>query len=124
MKLIKIKDDHYVVVTDKPIKWKDYFLNTIQKEVYCHDIENYDVNKYYLKKITYSTQPLGVKPITDKVVIEENKDGKPLMSAQYVELDMSCTVKPLSLQEVKESFCWLDGTEWEVEIVDGKLKLK
>lgn len=89
MKLIKIKDDHYVVVTDELIEWRDYFLNTIQKEVYCHDIENYDVNKHYLKKITHSTIPKGMM----------------LMEG----------IERLSLQEVKESFCWLDGTEWEVE---------
>ena len=98
MKLIKIKDDHYVVVTDEPIEWRDYFLNTIQKEVYCHDIENYDVNKHYLKKITHSTRAMY-------------KD-------EYI-----------SLQEVKELIgekSWkgyIDGTEWEVELVDGKLKL-
>ena len=101
MKLIKITDDHYVVVTDKPIKWKDYFLNTIQKEVYCHDIENYDVNKYYLKKITHSTQPFehGTEPFADGV--------------QYVKIYDK--IKPLSLQEVKELIGEVDKTEWEVE---------
>ena len=103
MKLIKIKDDHYVVVTDKPIKWKDYFLNTIQKEVYCHDIENYDVNKYYLKKITHSTQPMP-----HGLVREGQITG----------------VTAISLKKVKELIGDVDKTEWEVEIVDGKLKLK
>lgn len=98
MKLIKLNEEHYVIVDDSEIKEGDWFLNNIQREVYCNNIPNYNVDKDYLKKITHSTQLLGIG--WQQEVIE------------------------LSLQEVKESFCWLDGTEWEVEFVkNGKLKL-
>jgi hypothetical protein len=165
-------------VDDSEIKEGDWYL--IGRTIY-HCIKNipedlHNENKIF--KITHSTQLLGVKPITNKVVIEEDKDGKPLMSAQYVELDMSSTVKRLPLQEVREligeydpklidsmalryrhDFGLLEENEkesirttmkqlweevvgngfykndkkseqkqieieWEVEIVDGKLKLK
>lgn len=104
-KLIKLTDDHYVVVDDSEIKSKDMVLLPSKQIQYMSDTDILDYlqsESLATKKITHSTQPLGVKPITDKVVIQEDKAGKPLMSAQYVELDMSCTVKPLSLQEVKE----------------------
>lgn len=108
MKLVKLTDDHYVVVTDEPIEWRDYFLNTIQKKVYCHDIENYDVNKHYLKKITHSTQPL------------EEKQQAPTYTDNAVFINFNSQkvydkVKQLSLQEVKELIGEVDKTEWEVE---------
>jgi hypothetical protein len=105
MKLIKINTDHYVIVDDSEIKEGDWVYQPMTNAVYkTSRTDNSDIGY----KITHSTQPLGVKPITDKVVIEEDKDGKPLMSAQYVELDMSSTVKPLSLQEVKELISEVD----------------
>ena len=188
MKLIKISTEHYVVVDETIQPVNGYYYDSFIKAIRNTSAAEYgEANHCW--QITHSTQPLSVKPITDKVVIEEDKDGKPLMSAQYVELDMSSTVKQLSLQEVQEligevdveilaanlanpNVCkttnWIEGyrqalednkekkyteedmiqafaygrtlepfdsfedfiqslqpkTEWEVEIVDGKLKLK
>jgi len=75
MKLIKISDDHYVVVDDEPIEEGDYcttHLNVIDvgKIHNSYTIFN-PQNKEHLdmvkccKKITHSTQPLEVK-ITDE----------------------------------------------------------
>lgn len=103
MKLIKINADHYVVVDDSEIKEGDWVIDSLGiRQITSFESVMVIKDITHIKKITHSTQPLGIKPITDKVVIEKDKDNNPLMSAQYVELDMSCTVKPLSLQEVKE----------------------
>ena len=165
MKLIKLTDDHYVVVTDEPIEWRDYFLNTIQKEVYCHDIENYDVNKHYLKKITHSTNidwndvyyiPLQeVKELIGEVDVEKKAFNYTSSSQAhrrgfidgYNQAIEDKKEKKYTEEQMRE--CWRASerfdrpynegyapnleefiqslqpkTEWEVEIVDGKLKLK
>lgn len=74
MKLIKITEDHYVVVDDLEIKEHDYYLFTwgggqdiqrFSKEQYA-DRENHKhlyANAY--KKITHSTQPLEKERITN-----------------------------------------------------------
>lgn len=97
MKLIKINTDHYVVVDETIQPVNGYYYDS-----FINKIKNTNGAEYgeasHCWQITQSTQALGVG--WQQEVIE------------------------LSLQEVKESFCWLDGTEWEVEIVDGKLKLK
>ena len=123
MKIIKIKEDYYVVVDDSEIKEGNWYL--IGRTIY-HCLKNipkdlHNENKIF--KITHSTQPLGVKPITDKVVIQENKAGKPLISAQYVELDMSSTVKLLSLQEVKELIGEVDVEKKEIILTDSQKEL-
>jgi len=101
MKLIKISTEHYVVVDETIQPVNGYYYDSFIKAIRNTSAAEYgEANHCW--QITHSTQPLSVKPITDKVVIEEDKDGKPLMSAQYVELDMSSTVKQLSLQEVQE----------------------
>ena len=103
MKLIKINTNHYIIVDDSEIKEKDWVIDSLGiRQITSFESVMVIKDITHIKKITHSTQPLGIKPITDKVVIEKDKDNNPLMSAQYVELDMSCTVKPLSLQEVKE----------------------
>ena len=109
MKLIKIKEDHYIIVdeTIQPVNgW--YYDNFINK------IRNTNGAEYgesiHCWQITHSTQAL------EKFTYENLSDE--VFSMDYH------NIKPLSLQEVKENFCWLDGTEWEVELVDGKLKLK
>jgi len=90
-------------VDDSEIKEKDWVIDSLGiRQITSFESVMVIKDITHIKKITHSTQPLGIKPITDKVVIEKDKDNNPLMSAQYVELDMSCTVKPLSLQEVKE----------------------
>jgi len=52
MKHELIKTDyHLLVVSDEDIKEGDWFVNTVQNELYCNNIENDDVNKDYLKKV-------------------------------------------------------------------------
>ena len=117
-KLIKITDNHYVVVDDSEIEQDDYITRLSNKEITkANDEWSGDTHEDW-KKITDSTQLLGVKPITDKVVIQEDKAGNPLMSAQYVELDMSSTVKPLSLKEVKELIGEVDVEKKAEEYAD------
>ena len=100
-KLIKIKEDHYVVVDDSEITIGDIVAEKLLTDKYelftIHTLN--DIDKQTQKKITHSTRAMY-------------KD-------EYI-----------SLQEVKELIgekSWkgyIDGTEWEVEIVDGKLKIK
>lgn len=67
MKLIKINQDHYVVVTDEPILIGDYvycskegFDPILEQKVNPEEVNN----NIYMKKITHSTQPLkGVQPL-------------------------------------------------------------
>jgi hypothetical protein len=103
MKLIKIKEDHYIVVVDDlEIDYDNepYLLIKDDYETYIHKHrgDNKPTSEHY--KITHSTRPFGGNAIA------------------------------ISLQEVKELIgekSWkgyIDGTEWEVEFVDGKLKLK
>jgi len=105
MKLIKINTDHYVVVDDSEIKKGDWTYHHV-KGIYKAVTDDAYTNQ---KKITHSTQPLEYT----------NED--------HLHWDK---IKHISLQEVKELIgekSWkgyIDGTEWEVEIVDGKLKLK
>lgn len=66
--LIKITDDHYVVVDDSEIKEGDYYFSKISDNVFRrsnggHWIENYDKKMY--QKITHSTQPnKGMENVT------------------------------------------------------------
>jgi len=101
MKLIKIKEDHYVVVDDSEIKEGDYYFSKISDNVFRrsnggHWIENYDKKMY--QKITHSTQPL-----------ECDKMWTPVGGKQWMCNTMLCCgkilnpkTKPISLQEVKE----------------------
>ncbi len=99
MKLIKIKEDHYVVVDDSEVKPGDYVYTSVtNKVVRFTDPRHFSDDTYW--KITHSTRPFGGNAIA------------------------------ISLQEVKELIgekSWkgyIDGTEWEVCFVDGKIKLK
>ena len=49
-KLIKT-DNYLLVVDDSEIKDGDWFLNTLQKNVYKNNIKYYNVDKDYLKKV-------------------------------------------------------------------------
>lgn len=56
MKLIKLPEDHYIIVDDSPIKEGDYVLSKLNKvEVFG---KRYAPSLY--QKITHSTQPLGI----------------------------------------------------------------
>lgn len=114
MKLIKINPDHYIIVDgDSEIKVGDWFLPIsgigweLNKPKQADSGGGYNNN--HCKKITHSTQPLNKSLFfTDRV--------------------WGC--ERLSLGEVKELIgekSWkgyIDGTEWEIEIIDGQLKLK
>jgi hypothetical protein len=92
--LIKITDDHYVVV-DKTIQpVNGYYYDDFIKEIRNTSGAEYG-EASHCWQITHSTQP-----------------NKGMENVTFI-----------SPREVKEHFCWLDETEWEVEIVDGKLKL-
>jgi hypothetical protein len=105
MELIKIDTYHFVVVDDSEIREGDWVLT---KENTIHQVDYVDaytkINEW--KKITHSTQPLNTK-------------FNDWFDAQII-----------TLQEVKELIgekSWkgyIDGTEWEVEFIDGELKLK
>lgn len=61
MKLIKINDNHYIIVDDSEIKEDNYYFSKITNNVFIrrrngHWIDDYD--KVMYKKITHSTQPL------------------------------------------------------------------
>jgi len=63
-------DDYALIVSDEEIKKDNWFINTIQNELYCHNIEHYDVNKDYLKKV------IAHRPLTDVPILE----GVPLIN--------------------------------------------
>ena len=64
-KLIKT-DNYLLVVDDLEIKEGDWFLNTLQKNVYKNNIKYYNVDKDYLKKII-AHLPLNNSPILEGV---------------------------------------------------------
>jgi hypothetical protein len=54
MNIVYINNHTYIISNDK-IEKNDYYLNTIQNIVYKNDIEHYNVDKDYLKKIIATT---------------------------------------------------------------------
>ncbi len=80
MKLIKLSEEHYIVVDDSEIKEGDWVFNEKSKEIYPITLVEEVV--YYKKKVTHSTQP-----------IEPNS-----LHRKYDFIN----IKPLSLSEVKE----------------------
>jgi hypothetical protein len=100
MELIKIDTDHFVVVDDSEIKGYDW-----SRFDYSDFSEMPNV-------ITHSTQPLDT-------IILKNRDHSQSVGHYYGNGGQ------LSLQEVKKLIGEVDNkTSWQVEIVDGKLKLK
>jgi len=81
MNLIKINTDHYVVVDDSEIKYKDWYLDDTNQVRMCVvlDTDYWKSRKEY-KKITHSTRAL--EPIDGRYIYYR--------------------IQPLSLQEVKE----------------------
>jgi len=62
-------DDYAIIESDEQITKDNWFVNTVQNELYCHNIEHYDVDKDYLKKI------IAHRPLTDAPILE----GVPLL---------------------------------------------
>lgn len=116
MKLIKIKEDHYVVVDDSEIQEGDYWINDHSNSYYI-DIKapvsssRFAVNSNAVfsnpKKITHSTQPL------EPVVVDISPVGTPIIDYEYDK------VKQLSLQEVKELIGEVDVMTKAVRDVEG-----
>lgn len=103
MKLIKLNEDHYIIVDDSEIKEGDLCYDPegnpghrgIKYVVKCLRTAPDSYWNKHCKKITHSTQPdKGMENVTF-----------------------------ISPTEVKQYVCWLDETEWEVEFINGKLKL-
>lgn len=93
MKLIKITNDHYVVVDDSEIEENDWCCN-IQRP-YIKQCQDFDVIYYnkrndLFKKITHSTLPLEQMKQPNKEICIGN-----FMKGQS-------KIQPLSIQEVKE----------------------
>jgi hypothetical protein len=89
MKLIKLKDDHYVVVDDsKEIKTDDKYLTSDNRIVNWYQEFEENIKENRPSPITHSTQPL------EKFTYDNLSDE--VFSMDYY------NIKPLSLQEVKE----------------------
>lgn len=111
MELIKIDTDHFVVVnkTIQPVNgyYYDSFINKIKS---TNGAEYGEASHCW--QITHSTQSLEFIAWKGKTHLH--------MDEYYFH-----KIQKISLQEVKELLGEVDNkTSWQVEIVDGKLKLK
>ena len=179
MKIIKIKEDHYVVVDDSEIKEGDYclmfddygnlFLGN-QPQKYLGERAGHHLNKG-LRKITHSTQPLAsmkelmekgydnilpldideVKELIGEVDVEKkvkeyyekdttlnnpssfkagyNQALKDNKEKKYTEEDLVKAYEYgsnalLGISKISLIQSLQPKTGWEVQLVDGKLKLK
>ena len=169
MKLIKLKNDHYIIVDDSEIKEGDWYYWEITKTIQIAKLDSLNrlpKNSDGSKKITHSTQPLldvphfaqygiitlsEVKELIGEVdiwqkfkeidgscqkeeyehwlfesgynqAIEDNKDKK------YTEEDLRRYNNIMCLHGNVKGEKYIQSlqpkTEWEVEFIDGKLKLK
>lgn len=84
MQLIKIDQNHYIIIDNSEIKECDWIYNPEKEPVILQHIGQDDVRNW--KKIIYSTQPLG-----------DNKDTRYFPNQPYYKKDGR-----LSLSEVKE----------------------
>lgn len=92
MKLIKIKDDHYVVVDNSEIKDTDYVFNTLHKVIAYGPSGN-----FYDKKITHSTQP--VEPIVTEDSFK-SYDFIPLQEVQEL-------IGEMDVESDAEEWAWI-----------------
>lgn len=87
MKLIKLTEDHYIIVNNSEIKMDDYYLDdTNAVRLALTEAESYWTHRKHYGKVTHSTTPL------------EQLYSAPDGSIPYV----YDRVQPLSLSEVKE----------------------
>lgn len=113
MQLKKIKDDHYVVVTDEPIKKNDWYLTDDRKVLLCdktlfdliYAYDDYGRNPNSCKKITHSTQPLET------------------ISYIGAEMPMKCynKIKPIDLFYIKSLVVEVDLVELSKNTTKGRL---
>ena len=173
MKLIKLSEQHYIVVDDSEIKEGDWYYDTNDKESLMPIYQRSQDPKFYsgCKKITHSTNidwhevyyiPLSeVKELLGVVDVEkkakyyygqnrftrEYEDGFMLgFKLAYNQALEDNKDRKYTREDLLDAFTWgfLEGTErgdvtdsvnkfsqalqpqteWEVEFIDGKLKLK
>lgn len=106
MKLIKIEWDHFIIIDDSPIRQNDSFY-----------LESRNLIAQYLtlppqtdaKKIIYSTHPIEFGYI---------QKGKDIVSAKVYN-----RIKPITQKQVQD-IIGDPPTQWELELVDNKFKLK
>ena len=117
MKLIKLNEDHYIVVDDSEIKQGDWIVGCTRTVVQCMYPEN--VHHRDVKKITHSTQPLYKN---DFWAIQELKlsEVKELIGEVDVE-KKALEISPVELDEdefdVNETHrvTWIDGYNQALE---------
>lgn len=167
MKLIKITEEHYIVVDDSEIKVGDWYWNELDMAIR----KNNTINHSYHKKITHSTIPKGqmlmeglkrlsiqeVKELIGEVDVEKRfqdiinsetpqnrdemlldatkhgfkygynqalEDNKVLINGLKEIVNLCDNTNPSHESIWRIAYSLLPKTEWEVELVDGKLKLK
>lgn len=174
-KLIKLSDEHYIVVDDSEINEGDWVIELLNKVIFQLKVDGNNYSDSTFKKIIHSTKPLGVgwqqevielslseieeaiqgysvekmaeEYVNDESYLpvhrEENyrsyingfkahqelvKDK--LFTAITVELIAAELILKYRLGKIKEAEdveniinSYLPKTEWDVEFVDGKIKL-
>lgn len=140
MKLIKINEDHYVVVDETEIKEGDCVFNDYNKTIVKFSAGR---GIGLCKKITHSTQPIDkngywgkVMPLTLTIFEIKELIGEMDVEWKYTEEDMRKawnaayidamsideeTYKPLFFEDFIQSL--QPKTEWEVDIINGKFTL-
>lgn len=124
MLLKKIKTDFFVIVDiATPIRMNDSYLDDVGSIRKCivEDSRYWEERTQY-KRINYSTSPLSnCKEINLGEVLA-------LTKYNYTEQDMKKAFfgggDMKSIEEFNHFIQNLQPTEWEVEIVDGKIKMK
>lgn len=124
MKLIKLNEDHYILV-DGPNK-KMFPTSEAKELIDVVDVENKAFR--YTNRFTDYLSPKEFNCMKESYVsgynqaLEDNKDRK------YTEEDMQLALyearcrQEHSIEEIIQVL--QPKTEWEVEFIDGKLKLK
>lgn len=134
MKLLNTESYLLLIYEEAEIKEKDYFVNTIQKEVYHNNIKNYNVDKEYLKLIiAYYPLSKEAKELDLPLLppFEENIDVKALKLGlkEYPyrdinnDLALGGFIRGYKAAQSKQSFSLEDikkAIEMAKTLVDGK----
>ena len=152
MKLIKLNKNYYVIVDDSEIKEGDWIID-IKDPLSPRQIKTKHLLKDLFdseKKITHSTQPLEngttihgiehkrwvhikyiglseVKELFSEINVEKKYTEEDINKIRQILVEgaitnMSCSSAVVELDKYIQSL--QPKTEWEVELIDGKLKLK
>ena len=112
MKLVKINEEHYVVVDDSEIKEGDWYYLPRTHSVYQCKEDATELNlerDFGVSKVTHSTQPL-------EWFTYDN------LSDEVFSMDYH-NIKPISLQEVKELIGEVDVEKQEIILTDHQKEL-